>query len=264
MLINKTKKSYYTTRLQAGLGLIEETKALLSIYEPYMDVQELHAKSLESGLFPMMSARRLRNVIAECFAPRYMKTDSAQYLKPLSLSLSTSELKQLLLIFTVNANLILYDFIVEVYWKRYSSGRDKLSTDDAKDFVENAVSEGKTQKAWAESTIKRVASYLVGCCADYDLLSSKSSSIRELKTVRINKNTVLFLSYWLHLKGVGDNSIISHKIWKIFGLEPSDVREEFNRLSGYGSLIVQTAGDVSRISWKQESMEDVVDVITQS
>ena len=43
-----------------------------------------------------------------------------------------------------------------------------------------------------------------------------------------------------------------------------DVLEEIKRLSLKGLLIVQAAGDVIRISWKQQDMEALCDVLTQS
>lgn len=257
------EKTKYTTQLAAGLGLIEETKMLLSIYNAGMTVSDLHKTSLESGLFPMVSARRLTNVIAECFSPRYLKTDSAKYLKPISQNSPSILLKQFLLVFTALANQVLFDFIIEVYWNRYSSGRDTLSTDDAKDFVTKAIREGKTQKIWSETTIGKVSSYLIGCCADYGLLSSNRSSIRQITSIRLQDHVLLFFSYWLHFHGTGDNSIISNDIWKIFGLEPSDVREELKRISKNGWLIVQSAGDVTRISWNYNTMEEVIYVIIE-
>jgi hypothetical protein len=258
------KITRYTTQLQAGLGLIEETKLLLSIYKPGMTVAQIHDTALESGQFPMVSARRLRNIIAECFSPRYLKSDAAQYLKPISLSCPAPTLNQFLLVFTALANQILFDFIVDVYWTRYSSGRDTLSTDDAKDFVTNGVREGKTQKPWSDSTMRRISSYIIGCCADYGLLSSNRASVRQIQSIRLQEHTLLFFAYWLHFQGVGDNRVISHDIWKIFGLESSDVREELKRISNKGWLIVQSAGDVTRISWSFNSLEEVVDVITES
>lgn len=254
----------YTTQLQAGLGLIEETKLLLSIYNTGMTAAQLYDTALESGVFPMVSARRLRNVIAECFSPRYLKSDSAKYLKPISQTIAASTFAQFLLVFTAMANQILFDFIIEVYWNRYSSGRDTISSDDAKVFVNNAVHEGKAQKIWSESTIKRVSSYLIGCCADYGLLSSNRSSVRQIQSIRLHEHTLLFFSYWLHFQGIGDNTIINHDIWKLFGFEPNDVREELKRIAKRDWLIIQSAGDVSRISWVFNSLEEVVDVIVKS
>ena len=60
----------YTTQLSAGLGLKEETKSLFELFEDGMTVQMMHERALNSGAFPNVTARRLRNIIAECFSPR--------------------------------------------------------------------------------------------------------------------------------------------------------------------------------------------------
>lgn len=134
---------YYTTQLGAGLGLAEETKILLTLYEPSITVTDLYEHALSSGMFPMVTARRLRNIIAECFSPRYMKTNVAMYLKQLAPVITTQDLNQLFLIHTAQANKVLQDFIIEVYWSRYSGGHDQVTTEDARDFVSHAVREGK-------------------------------------------------------------------------------------------------------------------------
>jgi len=229
-----------------------------------LSAKHLYEKALESGLFPMVSARRLRNIVVECFAPRYIKTSGAEHIKRLAAHLSSSAINQIFLIYTAPANEILQDFIQEIYWDRYSGGRDSISTDDAKDFVGYAVREGKTQKPWSETTIKRVSSYLIGCCADYGMLSAGRGSKRAIQPVRIQESTVLYLAYKLHFDGLGDNAVINHKAWALFGLDGSDVREELKRLAKNGWLIVQSAGDVTRIGWQFKTMEEVIDVITQS
>lgn len=259
-----TMSKFYTTQLQAGLGLIEETKLLLSLYEPGMTSANLYDVALKSGLFPMVSARRLRNIIAECFSPRYLKTNAAEYLKPLSAILPSLAMNQLLLIYTAEANAILQDFIQDVYWARYSGGRETITTEDAKDFVVHAVVEGKTKKPWSDSTVKRLSSYLIGCCADYGLLSSNRSSTRAILPVRIHEWTVLYLAYKLHFESHGDNAVINHEAWNLFGLDIFDVREELKRIAKNGWIIVQSAGDVTRITWQLKNMEDVINVITQS
>jgi DNA-directed RNA polymerase subunit alpha len=53
-------------------------------------------------------------------------------------------------------------------------------------------------------------------------------------------------------------------LMELFGLAREDVLEEIKRLSLKGLLIVQAAGDVVRISWKNQDMETLCDVLTQS
>lgn len=117
-------QALYTAKLQAGLGLMAETKLLLQIWEPGMTVPLLYREALASGQFPNVTARRLRNIVAECFAPRYLSNDAAPvyHLKVLLPTLSSEELQQFLLLFTCRANVILADFIRQVYWPRYAAG----------------------------------------------------------------------------------------------------------------------------------------------
>jgi hypothetical protein len=259
-------KKAYTTQLQAGLGLVNETKTLLDLWSPGMSATQLHQLALESGRFPTVTARRLRNIVMECFAPRYLVADGtpAENMKRLSARLSTGDLSQLMLLFTSRANPILADFIRDVYWTRYAGGYTHISTDDARKFVERAIDDGKTVKRWSETTVRRVSAYLTGCCADYGMLERGRKTSRRIISFRVAPAVAAYLAYELHFEGVGDNTLLTHEDWQLFGLTREDVVEEIKRLSLNGWLIVQAAGDMIRVSWKQQDMEALSDVLTQS
>ena len=260
-----SQQRYYTTQLQAGLGLLEETRQLLQVYQPGMGASQLYEAALASGRFPLVTARRLRNIVVECFAPRYMRDPYvAARLKSLVDHFTTAELNQLLFIYTARANLVLADFVREVYWARYSAGRNDLQLEDARTFVTDSVREGKTQKAWSETTIKRISSYLMGCCADYGLLTTTGRNQRSIAAYRILPKVAAYLAYDLKFSGLGDNQIVSSSDWDLFGLERTDVRDQLKRLSLQGLLIFQAASDVVHIGWTYKSMEELIDVIAQS
>ncbi|SFI32884.1 Putative inner membrane protein [Pseudomonas guineae] len=260
-----SQKRYYTTQLQAGLGLLEETRQLLQVYQPGMSASQLCEAALASGRFPLVTARRLRNIVAECFAPRYMRPPHvAALLKSLADRFTTVELNQLLFIYTARANLVLADFVREVYWARYSAGRNDLQLEDARTFVANSVREGKTHKPWSETTIKRISSYLLGCCTDYGLLTTTGRNQRSIAAYRILPKVAAYLAYDLKFSGLGDNQIVSSPDWDLFGLERADVRDQLKRLSLQGLLIFQAASDVVHIGWTYKSMEELIDVIAQS
>jgi len=259
-----TEERFYTTQLQAGLGLIEETRLLLGLYESGMPTPELFAKALESGLFPQVTARRLQNIVRECFAPRYLRTlGVALGLKHLAASLERGEFDQLLFLHTARANLILADFVREVFWPRYTAGRDALTREDAIEFVRHAVREGKTQVHWADSTIQRVSAYLLGSCADFGLLGGSSRGPRTIQPLRLHPKAAAYLAYDLKFQGLGDNQVLGHTDWQLFGLEWADVRDQFKRLSLEGFLILQTAGDVTHVSWTLKTREELIDVLAR-
>ncbi|MDB3898536.1 DUF1819 family protein [Gammaproteobacteria bacterium] len=255
----------YTTQLQAGLGLINETNTLMSLWSPGMSSSELFQTALDSGQFPNVAARRLRNIIAECFRPRYMATDPdvVANLKLLQPVLTRAAFGQLLFLYTCRANAILADFVHEVYWERYAGGYDLVSKQDAADFINRAMDDGKTEKRWAESTVKRMGSYLLGACADYGLLGKRSAEGRKIDSFRIEPNTVAYLAHDLHFQGLGDNTMIAHFDWQLFGLNAADVRDELKSLSRKGFLILQAAGDVTHIGWKHATMKELVNVLIE-
>ena len=256
----------YTSRLGAGLGLIAETLVLLDLWEPGMTVLELNHRALESGQFPNITARRLRNLIAECFAPRYLTDEGqpAKALKALVPSIPRRDLQQLLLLYTARANLILADFIRQVYWPRYAGGHPVISNEDAAEFIRRALDLGYMQTQWSESNIQNGAGYLTGCCADYGLLEAGRRQKRKIQSVHITPLMSVFLAYELHLRGVGDNSLLQHEDWRLFGLDPSDVLAELKRQQLKGHFLVQSAGDLVRVTWNYPDIETLCHVLTQS
>ena len=110
---------YYTTQLQAGLGLREETKSLFEIWQPGMNTQALYDASLDSGMFPNVTARRLRNIVAECFFARYLRDeDVANHVKVLLPLLLPQEMSQIFYLYTARSNYILAEFVKNVYWQK--------------------------------------------------------------------------------------------------------------------------------------------------
>lgn len=254
----------YTSRLGAGLGLIEETDALLGLWQPAMSSPDLYVTALQSGKFPNISARRLKDIIGEGFAARYLVDDAepAILLKRLRPVLSSTEFRQLLLIYTARSHEILADFINEVYWPAYAAGHSELSRESALHFVQRSNQDGKTTTPWAESTVRRVASYLIGCCVDFGMVEpGKNQTSMKILSFRVKNKTAIVLAHQLHFAGLGDNAVVSSVDWRLFGLEPQDVVEQLRIIGRDGHFIVQAAGGVINISWKHQTMTEVVHAI---
>lgn len=137
----------------------------------------------------------------------------------------------------------------QVYWPRYAGGYTQLSNEDARYFVERGIDDGKTVKRWEETTVRRVSAYLTGCCADYGMLERGARSTRRILPFRVSQTVAAYLAYELHFAGVGDNVLLNHEDWHLFGMAREDVLEEIKRLSLKGHLIVQAASDVSGTQW---------------
>lgn len=259
-------QEFYTTQLQAGLGLDEETIRLVSLWEPGMTGQCLLRCALEAGAFPNLSARRLRNIVIEAFSPRYLIQGGlpAQILKTLTDRVPKTDLRQVMYLYTCRANLILADFVRQVYWPAYAAGRSAVTKDETRDFIRVAISRGYTRTQWAPSTVVRISNYLLGTCTDYGLLGFARRNGRSIAPFRISPFLVSFLVYDLHFNGLGDSALVHHKDWQLFGLDTKDVMDELKRIALRGEIILQSAGSSARIGWKHKSMMEWVNVHAES
>jgi hypothetical protein len=255
----------YTSRLAAGLGMIEETYTLLDLWQAGMDTATLDSQAVQSGRFAGVSARRIHNMVSDGFALRYLVDDGlpARWLQSLRSVLTRSELEQLMFLYTCRAHPVLADFVREVYWPAYAAGRSELSNAEARTFVAQANRDGKTTTPWTDETIRRMAGYLTGCLADFGLLERGRRTSRRILSYRVEARVMLLLAYDLHFAGLGDNSVLAHPDWTLFGLHADEVLQELKRLALRGWLIIQTAGTALRIGWPASTREEVADVLAQ-
>jgi hypothetical protein len=255
----------YTTQFQAGLGMVPETMELLRLWEPGMSPSALADLAVQSGTFSRATARRARNLAAEMFAPRYLAHggEVAGRLRFLvSRRFPQDGLLQLFFVHTARAQRILTDFVVEVYWPKYSAGATNVTKLDAENFINRALDNGRMEKRWSESTIHRVSGYLLGCCADFGLLDGGTSP-RAIKRFSIRPEVSLYLAHDLHFSGMSDRDVVYHPDWRLFGLEPAEVLRLVHSLSHDGHLLVQSGADLVQISWKYRSMEECLNALTQ-
>jgi hypothetical protein len=256
----------YTSRLGAGLGMIHETMDLLRVWQPGMTPMGLSKYALDKGLFSRTTARRNEDLAIEMFAPRYLVDGGivASRLKFLLEQRCPHEfLAQVFFLQTARAQEIFRDFVVEVYWPKYSSGATHISKADAERFIRQALDAGRMEKRWSESTVRRVSGYLLGCCSDFGLLDKGRATQRSIKRFTIRKDVALYLVHDLHFAGLSDAAVVQHRDWQLFGLELQDVVQLMKSVSHDGHLLIQSTPDLVQISWKYRTMEDCLSVLTQ-
>jgi Putative inner membrane protein (DUF1819) len=256
----------YTSQLGAGLGMISETMDLLRLWEPGLSPSQLADRAVEAGLFSRATARRARNLALEMFAPRYLTNEglTASRIKILLEHRFPYEgLVQLFFLQTARAQQIFADFVLEVYWPKYSAGALFLNKEDASRFIQKACDSGLIAKRWSESVVDNVAGYLIGCCVDFGLLGKGKRTERPIKRFSIRNDVALYLAHELHFAGLSDMALIQHRDWRLFGLEGQEIVGLLKTLSHDGHLLIQSSADLVQISWKYRTMEDCLGVLAQ-
>ena len=142
----------------------------------------------------MLTARRARSLVAEMWAPRFSSNDynPAKDLKKILDYQGRSSLLQFLCLFTSRAQLIFHDFMSRVFWPAYEGGRSIIGKDEIADFIVASMDEGRMQKRWSESTVKRVSGYLIGTAIDFEFARKIGRTSYELTPPTIDDKVALY------------------------------------------------------------------------
>jgi hypothetical protein len=255
---------HYTTNLSKAQGMVPETLELLELWEPGMSVSDLKTRVRSMGALGRATQVRVDDLVGRSFAQRYLSDEGspARWLRHLLLHRATrSLLRQLMLIYTARANSILHDFIREVFWLKDSSLAGEVTKQDAREFIEKAVSRGALEKRWSDSIMERVTRYLLGTLVDFELIAANQYGHRQIRPLYILPETVVFLAYELHFAGLDDDAVVRNRDWGLFGLMLADVIALFEKASTQGHLFVQHSGAVLRVEWRYQTMEEMLDAL---
>src|SRR5260370_29221107 len=136
----------YTTQLQAGLGMIQETTELLRLWRPNESPSDLKERVVTSGVFSRATARRARNLVIEMFKPRFLAngSEAAANLKLLvDVNHNGDDLSQLYFLYTARAQAVFGEFVTQYYWLRYSARASNLERPQPQDFLRRALDTGR-------------------------------------------------------------------------------------------------------------------------
>lgn len=250
----------YNSDLLKGTGLIQETLLLLDIYKPGIQKNKFIEEVIESNVLVKNHNNRIKDIIEHVFFRRYVNYNedavvALKYLREKHIGLEI--LNQLLLVYTCRKNLILFDFITEVYQKLISQGVSVLPQNAAKEFIEESIKNGNIEKAWADSTKRKVAEHINACLIDFKLTDRQ----KNLLPLFLSDTVTNYLAHELHFKGYSDEAIITAEEWRLFGYDRYDTIRHLERLAIQGHFIFQFSGELVKITWHYNNMKELIDAI---
>jgi hypothetical protein len=249
----------YNIDLCKGTGLIEETMILLDVFDKNISKQDFLNKVIEENYLAKKSDKRIKDIVEIGFYKRYINNNDnvpEHLLKLKDNYISLNIIQQIFLIYTSRANLILFDFIKEKYWYEVNNGIVVFKNNFAKSFL-NEIMKHNFEIKWSESTQNKMSSYLMSALVDFKFIEKNGKII----PVFINDITANYLVHELHFNGLSDEEIIGAEEWKLFGLDKNEVIDIVHRISLTGSFLFQYSGELFKINWKYQSMNEFIDGI---
>lgn len=260
------RASTYTTELIKVTGIVSESIELLRIWQPGMRASQLRDIAIREGSLAKESSDRVWVMVRYGFGLRYLREGQrpARLLKRLvEANAPVAFLRQLFSIYTARINGLFADAASEFYWELSARGITELTRERLLSFISSKVGTPKLPRAWSEDAANRVASGLLKTLVDFGYAAQGRSVSRPLTPPRILPQTVAFVAYEARERGIDDSGLCDEGAFALFGLDRHGALSELVGISGQGHLIVQSAGDLVRVSFNHKTMEEFLDAVAQ-
>lgn len=249
------RDTQYNYKLGKGCGLIEETLALLSVYQKGMTKDELAEYVHQYNTLSKSTAKRSQDIVRIIFYSRFMRRnpDVAYWLKAIrEKGLMLAKFNQLLMLYCARDNAIFYDYLIQELNFLKEEQKPIVPKDNSVNYVKKIAESGNVQ--WGEIIQKRLASYLKTLLVEFNFTDKKGTIL----PYDISNFTILYMLHELHFEGLSDVAIWNHEDWKLFGLDKYGVLEKIMEQNLKGGYIAQSTGDLLTISWNYKTMEEFI------
>lgn len=258
----KNPASLYTSKIIKASALVGETQLMLAHWDLALSVTENCQRLLNNNILGKTSAKRTQEFLT-VFRARY--TRDADLLAAMALLAkepgTLSMLQPIYYFCTVNADVLLADFVDAYLGSALHHNRLQIVTTDVIDWLMQQVRAGKTTGNWAYPTSERIAQGLLATLRDFGVLEGKVK--KTLAHPYLPETSFALMAYWLTAQRPVSDAIYNHQAWRSFFLERMEVERLFLRAHQLHLLTYQAAGRVIRLEFPAQTIEEYVRVLIE-
>lgn len=228
-------------------AMIDETYAVFAAWDLARTKRENLDRLREENFIGARSTTWLRDV-AKVLNRRFEPGGRDRALVLLAKSgCDLHEWKPLLLWHITRDEFLVRDFLQNWLFPAYDAGVFRVRPDELRGYLLSIGKRGgKTEHAWSEETIKRVAAGLLKIAVDFGLL--RGSVVKEFDSFHLPERSFLYLLHAMRESELGAGNLVGSPEWRMFLMRPGDVERELLRLHQFRKLDYQVAGSLVELA----------------
>lgn len=157
------------------------------------------------------------------------------------------EWKPLLLWHITRDEFLVRDFLQNWLFPAYDSGTFRVRPEELLAYLQGIDKRGgRTEHAWTEQTMKRVAAGLLKIAVDFGLL--RGSVVKEFASFHLPERSFLYVLHAMQDEKLSPSKVVGAPDWRMFLMRPADVEHELLRLHQFRKLEYQVAGSLVQLS----------------
>lgn len=258
-MAQKIREKYSSKIIKAG-ALLSDTKILLANWKNDLSVAENLDRFRKENVFGKASRSRIEDILP-LFRQRYLDERHTinALLTLVNARLSAETLNPILYYYSVQADPLLHDIVVDVLWPLHQSGRSEIHVNEIQQVLNVWVSEGKTVGIWNDTTTLRVAQGVLSTLRDFGIL--EGGSRKRLAPLFLPVEAFSYIAFCLKQNQPSGDKLIDDPEWRLLFLPRSAIERFLMEAHQKRLLEYHAAGSVIRIAFPAETIEEYANVI---
>jgi Putative inner membrane protein (DUF1819) len=248
----------YTTRLQKGGALLEETRAIVRVWSE-APTEELRDKIVQTNLLNKQTRARMADVYRRTFLPRFLQgpiPNAWKLVRPLEdAEAPVQVVRPAYYWVSSKAEPLLADFCREYILPRLAIVRAGVGTEEVVSWLQSKGC------PWSPAVTAKVARGLLAALRDFGILEGRAK--KRLASFSLPVAAFAYLAFCLRTTGAVSRSLVCHPDWEPFLLRPADVEHLFIEAHQDRLLEYHAAGSTVSISFPTESLDEYAHVVAQ-
>jgi hypothetical protein len=253
---------HYTSKIIKAGALLGDTKTLLSNWASDDSVQENVERLLRENVFGKASRSRVEDILA-IFKQRYLADESVtRSLVTLAKGrTSTSVLDRILYFFSARADRLMYDVVLELLVPLSQEGVFDVGVPEVQRTLAKWVQQGKSKANWSEPTVIRISQGLLSALRDFGVLAGSVN--KKISSIFLPIEAFAFIAFFLKQHQPSGAKLIENPDWKLFFLSRDAVERFLFEAHQRELLEYHVAGNVTRLTFPSETLEEYARVLAQ-
>lgn len=254
------KEVLYTSKIIKAGALVADTKTLLANWDSSLAVPENLDKFRRENIFGKASRSRVEDILA-IFRQRYLMEEQVTkaLVNLVNHRFPTEAFNCILYFHATQSDRLLHDVVTDLLTNFYSLGRQDISVNDVKSWINKQIAQGKTQSTWSDSTITGCAREILSTLRDFGIL--KGAVKKYLAPIYLPVQAFAYIALYLKQHQPSGEKLINASEWQLFFLSTKAVERFFMEAHQYRLLEYHAAGSIIRIDFPTESIAEYANVI---
>ena len=248
----------YSSKIIKASALLTDSKAFLQAYDETLSPAENLRRLQRENVFGKGSRSRVADILP-VFRQRFCDDEVlAHPLRRLARGPVPPEVVDRVLYFqTARSDRLLYDFVCEFLFARWSSGDSQVRFDDASRFVDVLV--GRCGISWSPDTRRRTTQGLLSTLRDFHVLEGVVN--KRIAPPYVPVEAFAYVAFAISAGGPSGERLATHPDWRLFLLTTRQVEHLFLEAHQRRLLSYQAAGKIVRIEFPVDTLAEMADVL---